>query len=144
MDRRVLWASRLQRVRHDWVHTCTHAIISISLWKSRKMCVFVYICMCINIKFNFSYLSIKTSLYSDCTKTFAYFICITKEKKRNKDNFKGVSCNLKQIHFLWPYHPECAWSCLKKKYIENPCVFFFDNLILFTNVCQIFRKEYGR
>ena len=49
------------------------------------MCVFVYICMylcmCMNIEFNFAYLSIKTSMYSDCTKIFANFICITKKKE---------------------------------------------------------------
>ena len=92
MDRGVLWASRLQRIGHDWVHTCMHVIISISLWKLKKMCVFVYICMylhmCMNIKFNFAYLSIKTSLYSDCTKTFANFICITKKKKKKRKEIK--------------------------------------------------------
>ena len=49
------------------------------------MCVVhicMYLCVCMNIKFNFAYLSIETSLYSDGTKTFANFICITKKKEK--------------------------------------------------------------
>lgn len=110
------------------------------------MCVCVYMYV-YEHKVYFVYLSVKNGIIGDSDsvpKLFVYFDgVLLKEKKRNKDNFKGSKLKLKQNTFVYAIpHPE-QMICLKKNTFENPCVFFFDNLIL-LQTCQIFRKEYGR